>query len=81
MLGNYTLLEAVAQMDTLHNMYPDFVSEKDSIGASIEGRIIWAFKVSDYPSVDEDDPKVLYTGLTHAREPVSMMNLFFLFKD
>ena len=77
MLGNYTLLEAIAQMDTLRNMYPDFISEKDSIGTSIEGRTIWAFKVSDYPSVDEDEPEVLYTGLTHAREPVSMMNLFF----
>ena len=77
MLGNYTLLEAIAQMDTLRNMYPDFVSEKDSIGNSTEGRTIWAFKVSDYPSVDEDEPEVLYTGLTHAREPVSMMNLFF----
>ena len=77
MLGNYTLLEAIAQMDTLRNMYPDFVSEKDSIGTSIEGRTIWAFKVSDYPSVNEDEPEVLYTGLTHAREPVSMMNLFF----
>jgi hypothetical protein len=77
MLGNYTLLEAIAQMDTLRNMYPDFISEKDSICTSIEGRTIWAFKVSDYPSVDEDEPEVLYTGLTHAREPVSMMNLFF----
>jgi len=77
MLGNYTLLEAIAQMDTLRNMYPDFVSEKDSIGTSIEGRTIWAFKVSDYPSVDEDEPEVLYTGLTHAREPVGMMNLFY----
>jgi len=77
MLGNYTLLEAIAQMDTLRNMYPDFISEKDSIGTSIEGRTIWAFKVSDYPSVDEEEPEVLYTGLTHAREPVSMMNLFF----
>ena len=77
MLGNYTLLEAIAQMDTLRNMYPDYVSEKDSIGTSIEGRTIWAFKVSDYPSVDEDEPEALYTGLTHAREPVSMMNIFF----
>jgi len=77
MLGNYTLLEAIAQMDTLRNIYPDFVSEKDSIGTSIEGRTIWAFKVSDYPSVDEDEPEVLYTGLTHAREPVGMMNLFY----
>ena len=77
MLGNYTLLQAEAQMDTLRNMYPGFVSQKDSIGASIEGRTIWAFKVSDNPGIDEDEPEVLYTGLTHAREPLSMMNLFF----
>ena len=77
MLGNYTLLQAEAQMDTLRNMYPGFVSQKDSIGASIEGRTIWAFKVSDNPGIDEDEPEVLYTGLTHAREPLSMMNLFY----
>ena len=77
MLGNYTLLQAEAQMDTLRNLYPGFVSEKDSIGTTIEGRTIWAFKVSDNPEIDEDEPEVLYTGLTHAREPLSMMNLYY----
>ena len=77
MLGNYTLLEAEAQMDTLRNLYPSFVSQKDSIGTTIEGRTIWAFKVSDNPGIDEDEPEVLYTGLTHAREPLSMMNLYY----
>ena len=77
MLGNYTLVEAVNQIDTLFNLYPDFVSEKDSIGTSIEGRTIWAFKLSDNPSINEDEPEVLFTGLTHAREPLSMMNLFY----
>ena len=77
MLGNYTLLEAINQMDTLSILYPSFVSEKDSIGTSFEGRTIWAFKLSDNPSIDEDEPEVLFTGLTHAREPLSMMNLFY----
>ena len=77
MLGNYTLLEAMNQMDTLSMLYPSFVSEKDSIGTSFEGRTIWAFKLSDNPSIDEDEPEVLFTGLTHAREPLSMMNLFY----
>ena len=80
MLGNYTLLQAEAQMDTLRNLYPGFVSEKDSIGTTIEGRTIWAFKVSDNPGIDEDEPEVLYTGLTHAREPLSMMNLFYFIR-
>ena len=77
MLGNYTLQEAINQMDTLSILYPNFVSEKDSIGTSFEGRTIWAFKLSDNPAIDENEPEVLYTGLTHAREPLSMMNLFY----
>ena len=77
MLGNYTLNEAINQMDTLFTLYPEFVSQKDSIGTSIEGRIIWAFKLSDNPSINENEPEVLFTGLTHAREPLSMMNLFY----
>ena len=77
MLGNYTLFEAVDQMDTLFNLYPNLVSQKDSIGTSIEGRTIWAFKLSDNASINEDEPEVLFTGLTHAREPLSMMNLFY----
>ena len=47
------------------------------IGQSIEGRDIWAFKVSDNPNDDEDEPEVLYTGLTHSREPLGMMNLIY----
>ena len=77
MLGNYTLEEAINQMDTLSMLYPNFVSEKVSIGTSFEGRPIWAFKLSDNPSIDEDEPEILFTGLTHAREPLSMMNLFY----
>ena len=52
MLGNYTLQEAINQMDTLSMLYPNFVSEKDSIGTRFEGRPIWAFKLSDNPSID-----------------------------
>ncbi|NOZ04028.1 MAG: zinc carboxypeptidase [FCB group bacterium] len=77
MLGNYTFSEAVARMDSLAARYPQFVAPRQSIGKSIEGRDIWAFKVSDNPGRDEDEPEVLFTGLTHAREPLGMMNLFY----
>ncbi len=77
MLGNYTLEEALARMDTLAALYPNLVSPRDSIGATIENRAIWAFKISDNPTVDEAEPEVLFTGLTHAREPLGMMNLFY----
>ena len=77
MLGNYTFSEVEEKMDTMAVLYPNLVSTKDSIGTSIEGRTIWAFKVSDNPDQDEDEPEVLYTGLTHAREPLGMMNQFY----
>ena len=77
MLGNYTFSEVEVKMDSLVMQYPYFVSVKDSIGTSIEGRTIWAFKVSDNPGIDEPEPEVLFTGVTHAREPLGMMNQFY----
>ena len=53
------------------------ISEKVIIGQSLEGNDIWAFKVSDNPNENEDEPELLLTGLIHAREPLSMMNIFY----
>ncbi len=72
----YTFDEIVAKMDSLHDAYPDIVSEKDSLGHSIEDRTIWLFKVSDNPGIDEDEPEVLYTSLIHAREVITPKVLF-----
>ena len=77
MQGNYTWDELNVRFDELQSAYPNLISERIIIGQSIEGRDIWAFKVSDNPNNDEDEPEVLYTGLTHSREPLSMMNLFY----
>ncbi len=77
MLGNYTYSEIEEKMVALASSYPAIVSVKDSIGTSIEGRTIWAFKVSDNPDQNESEPEILYTGLTHAREPLGMMNQFY----
>ncbi len=77
MQGNYTWDELNTRFDELQNAYPNIISERCNIGESIEERDIWAFKVSDNPNIDEDEPEVLYTALTHAREPLGMMNLFY----
>ena len=77
MQGNYTWDELNARFDELQSSYPEIISERVVIGQSIEGRDIWAFKVSDNPNEDEDEPEVLYTSLTHSREPLGMMNLFY----
>lgn len=77
--GFYTLEEAYREMDSLHNAYPDLVSEKAVFNntTTIEGRPIYYLKISDNPNVNEDEPRVLYDGLTHAREPIGMQQLFY----
>ena len=77
MQGNYTLDELNERFDELHGLFPDIISNRVVIGQSVEGRDIWAFKVSDSPNEDEDEPEVLYTALTHSREPLGMMNLMY----
>ena len=81
MQGNYTWSELNQRHEELKNMYPEIISEKIILGQSYEGNDIWAFKISDNVNEDEDEPEVLYTGLTHAREPLSMMNLFYFVQN
>ncbi len=69
--GFRTYSEAVSFMNNLHSQYPS-ITKMENIGAGHNGNIIWAMKVSDNVNVEEDEPEVLYTGLTHAREPISM---------
>ena len=51
----------------VHAQYPD-ITELKSIGKSLEGRDIWAIKISDNVRVDEIEPAVLVNGMHHARE-------------
>ncbi len=75
--GHCTYDEVVYHLDKMYQLFPDLITEKESIGQSIEGRDLWMVKISDNPGVNEDEPEVLYTGLHHAREPESMMQLLF----
>lgn len=40
----------------------------DTIGTSINGRLILALKISDNPSVDENEPEVFYSSSIHGDE-------------
>lgn len=64
--------QCTALMDSIYTSHPDITTPPFAIGTSFEDRIIWAIKVSDNPSVDEDEVEVLFTGLHHAREPIGM---------
>ena len=59
-MGGYmTYEEVVAELDRLRSLHPNIISAKESIGTSLEGRDIWMVRVSDNPSVDEDEPEIL----------------------
>ncbi|UCD16702.1 MAG: immune inhibitor A [Candidatus Zixiibacteriota bacterium] len=71
-MGGYkTLAEIDSSVLSIINDHPGLVSEKLVIGQSLEGRDIWAIKISDNPAVDEDEPEVLYTAAIHAREVIT----------
>ena len=75
--GYHTYAEVSAALDSMHILYPSITSDSISIGLSLEGRSIWAFKISDNPQVDEDEPEVFYNSLIHAREPIGMEALLY----
>ena len=81
MQGNYTWDELNQRFEELKNLYPEIISDKIVLGQSIEGNDLWAFKLSDNANIDEEEPEILSTGLTHSREPLSMMNLFYFVQN
>jgi hypothetical protein len=75
--GYHTYSEVIAVLDSMHLLYPSLTSGKIDIGHSLEDSVIWAFKISDNASVDEDEPEVFYNSLIHAREPAGMEVLLY----
>lgn len=70
--------EVVQQLDSMKLLFPHLISTMDTIGTSVEGRILYAVKISDNPEMHEsEEPEVLYTALHHAREPQGMMTVIY----
>jgi hypothetical protein len=70
--------EMSAEIQNVANANPSIVS-RFSIGNSYEGRAIWAVKISDNVGTDENEPEVLFVGLHHAREHLTVeMTLYIL---
>ncbi len=75
--GFYTYAEVAANLDSMYAHYPNLITQKFSIGTTVEGRTIWAVKISDNPNVQENEPAVGFDALIHAREPASMSCLMY----
>lgn len=83
--GYYTLAEVYNLINTMRSNYPNLV-KIDTIGWTFGGnrvgvatpRPIWCVKISDNVSIDEaTESESMITGLNHAREGMSMMNIIF----
>lgn len=71
-MGDYhTYQEMLDEMEETEIAFPT-ICKMISIGKSIEGRDIWAIKVSDEPELEDDsEPDLLYMANMHAREIIT----------
>lgn len=74
-LGGYmSTSEVLDQLDIMAWLYPDLISVRKPIGnfKTWGNNSLFVIKISDHPETDEDEPEILYTGLHHAREFISV---------
>ena len=71
-LGDYhNYDETVTEMTSYVTAHPS-IARMDTIGVSIEGRLILGVKISDNVQTNETEPEVLIVGCHHARELMSV---------
>ncbi len=63
--------EMETDLRLLEEAHPD-LARLSEIGRSLEGRPLYALKISDNATVDEHEPAVLFAGCHHAREWISV---------
>jgi len=73
--GFLTTTQIISEMYFYHLMYPDITTDTMTIGQTLEGRDIIAFKISDNPEIDEDEPEIFYNAAIHAREVITPLVL------
>ena len=69
--GYHNHAEMVAEIKAAEADHPDIV-DVFSMGKSYQDRNIWAAKISDNVADDENEPEVLFDGLHHAREHLTV---------
>jgi carboxypeptidase T len=77
--GYYSYAEMVTAIDNLVAAYPGLAQKIALSPNTIEGRTIFAVKISDNVTTNETtEPDVLYMGLQHAREAIGGSSMIFL---
>jgi len=75
--GYHNYAEMSQDVEALANARPSVVQRFD-IGASYQGRALWAVKISDNVATDEAEPEALFTCGQHAREHLTIEMCLYL---
>ena len=79
-MGGYCTYDEILQkLDSMQQQWPNLITIKQPTGplVSVEGNPIYWVKISDNPTVDEPEPEILYNGVHHAREPMSVSQMLY----
>ena len=79
--GFFSLSDVLDNLDIMQYYYPDLISVRKPIGTfkTWQNNSIFWVKISKNPEVDENEPEILYTSLTHARELISVsQNIYYM---
>jgi len=80
--GYFTLTEIMTELDKMQEKFPRLISAKTAFPEqTVNGRNIYWVRISNNPNVDQEKPRVLYTALTHAREPAGMHQMIYQMWD
>lgn len=70
--GEYhSYAELTSDLASWADAYPEITS-LTSIGQSVEGRELWALKISDNPDQEEPEPEIQWIGGHHGNETISV---------
>jgi len=80
-MGGYmTFNEVLNKIDSMRIEYPNLISQKFSIGQTVQSREMWTVRVAKNPDAPAGRPEVWFHSLIHAREPLSMhQNIYFIY--
>ncbi len=74
----HTYQQVYLVLDSFVTTYPN-ICQLDTIGLSVQGRAIWAMRVTDNPLIEENEPEIRLAGNMHGDEHIGTeITLYFL---
>ncbi len=74
----HTYQQVYLMLDSFTTLYPN-ICHLDTIGLSVQGRAIWAMRVTDNPTIEENEPEIRLAGNMHGDEHIGTeITLYFL---